>query len=216
MGRTARARRPHRAHRARRRLLLARPRRRVPRRATGDLPAVPRSTRPTPRSTGCSAPTAFTDWPEPALHRSRRGDVHERHHRPTQGRRDHAGQLRLRRQGRWPRRRRCTADDRQLVVLPLFHANAQYYSFASAIWAGASVALDAHVLGQRLPRPGRPARRHVRQPVRRPDADDPRPRRPPVDGVGAAALLVRAEHHRRPVRDAQRRGSAAARASCTG
>ena len=32
-------------------------------------------------------------------------------------------------------------DDRQLVVLPLFHANAQYYSFASAIWSGASVAL---------------------------------------------------------------------------
>jgi len=34
-----------------------------------------------------------------------------------------------------------TADDRHLVVLPMFHANAQYYSFASAIWAGASVAL---------------------------------------------------------------------------
>ncbi len=32
-------------------------------------------------------------------------------------------------------------DDRQFVVLPLFHANAQYYSFASAIWTGASVAL---------------------------------------------------------------------------
>ncbi len=31
--------------------------------------------------------------------------------------------------------------DRQLVVLPLFHANAQYYSFASAISSGASVAL---------------------------------------------------------------------------
>jgi len=31
--------------------------------------------------------------------------------------------------------------DRQLVVLPMFHANAQYYSFASAISAGASVAL---------------------------------------------------------------------------
>lgn len=31
--------------------------------------------------------------------------------------------------------------DRQIVVLPLFHANAQYYSIASAIWAGASVAL---------------------------------------------------------------------------
>ncbi len=34
-----------------------------------------------------------------------------------------------------------TPDDRQFVVLPLFHANAQYYSFASAIRAGASVAL---------------------------------------------------------------------------
>ena len=32
-------------------------------------------------------------------------------------------------------------NDRQLVVLPLFHANAQYYSIASAIWSGASVAL---------------------------------------------------------------------------
>ncbi|MEM9034297.1 MAG: AMP-binding protein [Actinomycetota bacterium] len=34
-----------------------------------------------------------------------------------------------------------TADDRHLVVLPLFHANAQYYSFAAAISAGASVTL---------------------------------------------------------------------------
>lgn len=34
-----------------------------------------------------------------------------------------------------------TAADRHIVVLPLFHANAQYYSFASAIWVGASVAL---------------------------------------------------------------------------
>ncbi len=34
-----------------------------------------------------------------------------------------------------------TAKDRHIVVLPLFHANAQYYSFASAIWVGASVAL---------------------------------------------------------------------------
>lgn len=34
-----------------------------------------------------------------------------------------------------------SADDRQLVVLPLFHANAQYYSFASAVAVGASVAL---------------------------------------------------------------------------
>ncbi len=34
-----------------------------------------------------------------------------------------------------------SSDDRQFVVLPLFHANAQYYSFSTAIWAGASVAL---------------------------------------------------------------------------
>jgi crotonobetaine/carnitine-CoA ligase len=34
-----------------------------------------------------------------------------------------------------------TAQHRQLVVLPMFHANAQYYSFASAISVGASVAL---------------------------------------------------------------------------
>ncbi|MEO5722901.1 MAG: AMP-binding protein, partial [Ilumatobacteraceae bacterium] len=33
------------------------------------------------------------------------------------------------------------AHHRQLVVLPMFHANAQFYSFASAIWVGASVAL---------------------------------------------------------------------------
>ena len=32
-------------------------------------------------------------------------------------------------------------NDRWLVVLPFFHANAQYYSFTSAISAGASVAL---------------------------------------------------------------------------
>lgn len=50
------------------------------------------------------------------------------------------------------------ATHRQLVVLPLFHANAQYYSFASAISVGASVGLvgsfsasrfveQAHTLG---------------------------------------------------------------------
>jgi len=33
------------------------------------------------------------------------------------------------------------AADRQLVVLPMFHVNSQYYSFASAIAVGASVAL---------------------------------------------------------------------------
>ncbi len=36
-----------------------------------------------------------------------------------------------------------TAHDRQLVVLPMFHTNAQYYSFASTIAVGASVALTS-------------------------------------------------------------------------
>jgi crotonobetaine/carnitine-CoA ligase len=36
-----------------------------------------------------------------------------------------------------------TPDDRWLVTLPLFHANAQYYCFAPAIHVGASVALTA-------------------------------------------------------------------------
>ncbi len=69
------------------------------------------------------------------------------------------------------------ADDRQLVVLPMFHANAQYYSFASAISAGASVALDEHVLGHALLRAGRAPRGHPREPVRGADAHDPRQRR---------------------------------------
>ena len=38
----------------------------------------------------------------------------------------------------------------QLVVLPMFHANSQYYSFASAIWAGASVALMAKFSASRF------------------------------------------------------------------
>ena len=36
---------------------------------------------------------------------------------------------------------RLGPDDRQLITLPLFHANAQYYSFMTALNAGASVAL---------------------------------------------------------------------------
>jgi carnitine-CoA ligase len=43
-----------------------------------------------------------------------------------------------------------TADDRYLVVLPLFHANAQYYSFAAAIAVGASVALMASFSASRF------------------------------------------------------------------
>jgi crotonobetaine/carnitine-CoA ligase len=41
-------------------------------------------------------------------------------------------------------------DDRMLVVLPLFHANAQYYSFCAAIAAGASVALTSRFSATRF------------------------------------------------------------------
>ncbi|MGV9663278.1 class I adenylate-forming enzyme family protein [Nocardia niigatensis] len=44
-----------------------------------------------------------------------------------------------------------TRDDRWYVCLPLFHANAQYYCFASAIAVGASVALTARFTASRWP-----------------------------------------------------------------
>ena len=45
---------------------------------------------------------------------------------------------------------RLTAEDRHLVVLPLFHGNAQYYSTMSALVAGASVALMARFSASRF------------------------------------------------------------------
>ena len=45
---------------------------------------------------------------------------------------------------------RLTPDDRHLVVLPLFHGNAQYYSTMSALVAGASVALMARFSASRF------------------------------------------------------------------
>ncbi|WP_020661496.1 class I adenylate-forming enzyme family protein [Amycolatopsis benzoatilytica] len=44
-----------------------------------------------------------------------------------------------------------TRSDRWYVCLPLFHANAQYYCFASAIAVGASVALTARFTASRWP-----------------------------------------------------------------
>ena len=70
------------------------------------------------------------------------------------------------------------ARHRQLVVLPLFHVNAQYYSFASAIWAGASVALMHTFSASRFLEQAHRSPGHPRQPVRRADPDDPRPGRP--------------------------------------
>ena len=58
-------------------------------------------------------------------------------------------------------------DDRQLVVLPLFHANAQYYSFASAIWTRGERGPDAGLLSVGVPGGRGPPLGHLRQPVRR-------------------------------------------------
>jgi carnitine-CoA ligase len=50
-------------------------------------------------------------------------------------------------------------DDRQLVALPMFHANAQYYSFAAAISVGASVVLLSRFSASGFT--GQAARHHV-------------------------------------------------------
>jgi carnitine-CoA ligase len=47
---------------------------------------------------------------------------------------------------------RIRPDDRWLVVLPLFHANAQYYSTMSAVVSGASIALTERFSASRWPR----------------------------------------------------------------
>ena len=89
------------------------------------------------------------------------------------------------------------ADDRQLVVLPLFHANAQYYSFASAIWAGGVGGAHAHASRQRrfldagrvdTSATAAPAslRRRLRMILARGAA--------PADGLQTEALLVRTKH----------------------
>ena len=107
-------------------------------------------------------------------------------------------------------------EHRQLVVLPLFHANAQFYSVASAIWAGASVALmhtfSASGFLRQAAAHGATHASLFAAPMRMILARS----EPPAGAGRPAALLVRDEHHRRPARDARRRGSAAGRASCTG
>ncbi len=90
--------------------------------------------------------------------------------------------------------------DRQLVVLPMFHVNAQYYSFASAIWAGASVALmssfSASGFMSQAARHGATAASLFAAPLRMILA-----RGTSCRGSEAPPLLVCPEHHDRPVRD---------------
>ena len=112
----------------------------------------------------------------PGSWRSGRRDVHERYDRATQGRRDHPGQLRLRRSddgggvrphGRRSPTRRAPVVPRQRPVLLVRRGDRRRRQCGP----------DADVLGERVRRAGCPARRDVRQLVRRPDPHDSRSRR---------------------------------------
>ena len=64
-------------------------------------------------------------------------------------------------------------NDRQFVVLPLFHGNAQYYSTMSALAARRECRFNGPVFGEPLLRQVHRVRMHRRQPVRGADAHDP-------------------------------------------
>ena len=111
-----------------------------------------------------------------------------------------------------------TADDRQLVVLPLFHANAQYYSFAAAIAVGASVALmptfSASRFVDQAARHGATCASLFAGPIRMILARGG-PRRPACRRCGCGtAGTPRTSRRRSTTRSPS--GSAAGRASCTG
>ena len=129
--------------------------------------------------------------------------VHERHDRPTQGRRHHPGQLRVRRHGngrglrahlRGPPARRAPAVPRQRPVL-LVRLGDRRRCIRRA---------DAHLLGERVRRSGGATRRHPREPFAGPmrmilARGGPVPRRGAI--TPAAPLLVRPEPLGGPVRD---------------
>ena len=93
-------------------------------------------------------------------------------------------------------------EHRQLVVLPLFHANAQFYSVASAISVGASVALmhtfSASGFLSQAARHGATHASLFAAPMRMILSRS----EPPAGAGRPAALLVRDEHHARPARHA--------------
>ncbi|MCF8568400.1 AMP-binding protein, partial [Alicyclobacillus tolerans] len=80
---------------------------------------------------------------------------------------------------------RLSPDDRQFIVLPLFHANAQYYSTMSALTVGASIALTERFSASRYFKQAKranatvgslfaaPIRMILRQPYDPKDADNP-------------------------------------------
>ena len=184
---------------AARRLRLDGPRRRLPARRRPTRADRRSSTRPTPCST-CSAPTSSPAGTRRAAAPARRGDVHVRHDRPAEGRRVDAGQLRVHRRRRWPRRAACrpstasssccrcstptpssTASRRRSGPArrwPSCTRSRRAASCAQAAGHGATHAsLFAAPMRMILARSEPPGR------ARRP-----------------AALLVRDEHHRRPAR----------------
>ena len=122
-----------------------RPGGRLPARWAGTMPVI-EVDEADARWTG-SAPAASRHWPPPALTRPRRGDVHVRHYRRAQGRRDHSGQLRVRRRDDGRRRRLCAraSPARRAAGVPRQRAVLQLRLRHLGRRVGGA---DAHVLGR--------------------------------------------------------------------
>ena len=120
-----------------------------------------------------------------------------------EGCRDHTGELRVRGQGdgRGSVTRRAPSSARRTAAVPCQRA----VLLVRVGDLGRGIGrVDAHVLGESIRHAGSSAPRHTCQPVRRTHSHDPRPRCHAGRRRAPAALLVRDEHQRRPIRGACR------------
>ena len=89
---------------------------------------------------------------------------------------------------------RLGPEDRQLITLPLFHANAQYYSFMTALNAGASVALMPRFSAVAVHGAVGASRLHGYQPVRGAYPHDLAQPRTPTEGDNGLRMTIFAQN----------------------